>query len=350
MVYTFSREKLLSMEPDEDLIDKLSPYPHYRYVYRWNNGRIGAIFPTADGHVLNFREYELYDGPDNMTSYPVGLRPVKEGDEDSNECKEPLAFGIVAYYLHMRNKKNPKDIFADYLEDAKLVFQLLRDADMRAWNPKYKKDFIYSEHYNREQRQIERSSLIFDFLGEAEVTDIKIMAANYLQFVKSQITKTSSRELTQDEVKACFKNAVLRVMNLKNERGDYIFYKNTHWIAVYCYAVDFYLLVDDEDFFYSENGKGVLEQPNARVTTQYKAFNSFIHELQLDQETTTRLPFKRDIDLSKLSYKPYRSPYPWPKDGLEGKSLTLYTELDFIYKKLNDEFRDIESFKCIIAT
>ena len=119
MLYTWSRELLLSTEPDKDLIDKLSPNLRTRHVYRWNNGRVGAIFPNEVGDILDFREYELYDGPCDNLKYPEGLRPVKEGDEDSNECKELLAAGIVAYYLHMRMKKNPKDIFADYLKSDK---------------------------------------------------------------------------------------------------------------------------------------------------------------------------------------------------------------------------------------
>lgn len=337
------------MKPDEDLIDKLSPYPQYRYVYRWNNGRIGAIFPTSDGQALNFREYELYDGPDDNTSYPKGLRPVKEGDEDCDECSEPIAFGIVAYYLHMRNKKNPKDIFADYLEDAKKVFKIFRDTEMRAWDPEYKKDFPYSEHYKREQRRIKMSFGIFDFLGKAEVTEINKMVVNYLRFVKSQITNDSYRQLTRDEEKVCFKNAVLRVMNLRNDQGDYLF-RNTHWIAVYCYAVDYCFLIDDVDFGCFFNDDGVFEEPGAPATMQYKDFDRFIEELQLDQEATTRIPFKHDIDFSKPSYKLYRPPYPWPKDGLKGKSLTLYNELDYIYNKLIEEFRDIENEKCHVLT
>lgn len=338
MVYTFNREKIMSKEPDEDLIDKLSPYPQSRYVYRWNNGRIGAIFPSSDGHVLDFREYELYDGPDNNLSYPSGLRPVKEGDEDFAECKELLASGIVAYYLHMRNKKNPKDIFADYLKYEKEVFQILCDADMRAWDPKYKKNFSYSEHFKQEKRRIKMSSRIFDFLGKGVVTEINNMAVNYLRFVKSQIKNYSYRELTRDEERDCFKKAVLRVMYLKNNQGDYIF-RNPHWIAVYWYAVDFCLLTENVVF----NDKGDLEGPENPDTAQYKAFKLYIKELQLDQESTARIPFRHDIDFSKSSYKPYRTSYPWAKEGLDGKALTLYNEMEGIYLKLNEEFRDIEN-------
>ena len=334
----------MSGEPDEDLIDKLSPSPQHRYVYRWFNGRIGAIFPTADGHILDFREYKLYDGPDDRLCYPAGLRPVKDGNEDSNECKELLAVGIVAYYLTMRNKKNPKDIFADYLKDAIQVHQILNDADMRAWDPRFKKDFSYSKHFKEEKRKIKISYAIFDFLRKEEIAEIKEMASNYLRYVKSLIKKISFRDLTPEEEKRCFEIALLRVMNMKNEHGDYIFYKNSHWIAVYRYAVDNLLLIDENDFSYVYNDdKGEMEECGIPSTAQYKAFDNFIRELGFDQESTIRIPYGHDIDLSKNSYKHYNTSYPWPKEKLERKSLTLYNELENIYKKLNEEWRDKEA-------
>lgn len=341
MFYSYDREQLLSKEPDEDLINKLSPNPQYRYVYRWKNGRVGAIFPNENRCLLDFREYKLYDGPDNTTSYPDGLRPVKEGDEECDECKELLAVGIVAYYLNMRNAKNPKEIFADYLDDAIKIFYFCRDAEMKAWNPKYKNEFSYSEHFKRESINIRNSSRIFEFLSKTEVIEIKTMAANYLQFVKSRITRINCRDLSREEEKDCFKKAVLRVMNMKNDQGNYIFHKNTQWIAIYCYAVDYLYLLDEKDD---------LEAPRAPATTQCKAFDRFIQELQLDLESTIRIPFKHDIDLSKKTYERYRMPYPWSKEGLEGKSLTLYKELEEVYIKLGEECRAIEEDISITLT
>ncbi len=347
MTYTYSREKLLSAEPDEDLIDKLSPSPQCRYVYRWFNGRIGAIFPSAESHLLDFREYKLYDGPDDRICYPSGLRPAKEGDEDSNECCELLAVGIVAYYLCMRNKMNPKDIFADYLEDAIKLHQFYCDADMQAWNPKFKKNFSYSKHFKEEKRNIRISSRIFDFLRKKDITEIKYMTVNYLQFVKSRIKNVSFRNLTRDEEKYCFKTALLRVMNMKNEQGDYIFCKYSHWIAVYRNAVDNLFLIDDNDFGYETNDEGKEEVHGIPSTGQLKAFNSFIQELGLNQKSTIRIPYDHDIDLSKSSYKRYNTSYPWPKEQLERKGLALYNELTIIYNKLNEECRDVEEEKSI---
>lgn len=342
MLYAWSRETLLSTEPEKDLINKISRNSKTRDIHRWNNGRVGAIFPEADGHLLDFREYELYDGPNDNLGYPKGLRPVKEGDEDSTECKELLAVGIVAYYLNMRNKMNPKDIFAEYLEDAKKEFKILRDADIRAWHPGYKKDFPYSEHYKREQQKIRVSSSIFDYLDDAGVYEIRKVIVNYLRFVKSLITQYRTRDMTREEEKATFKKAVLRVMWAKNEQGDFIFNHNSQWIAIYCYAVDIYLLIDDTEFYNLINDEGVMETSVVPDTKQKKAFDLLTQELQLDQESIVRIPFKHDIDMSIETYKRYRSPHPWPKDGLKGKSLSLYNELEEIYTRFDKEFQDIE--------
>lgn len=343
MLYTWSRELLLCTEPDKDLIDKLSPNLRTRHVYRWNNGRVGAIFPNEDGDILNFREYKLYDGPCDNHKYPEGLRPVKEGDEDSNECKELLAAGIVAYYLHMRMKKNPKDIFADYLEYHKTVFSTLQEGAMDAWNPNAQKDFSYSEHYKQEQTKIRISYRILDFLGQSEVAEIKTMTVNYLRFVKSQITHFNTRNLTREEEKTCFKKAVLRVMSAKNDQGEFIFHKNKQWIAVYSYAIDYCLLIDEVNFSKLLNDECILNSPNVPDTKQKNAFDRLTQELQLDQDSVVRIPFKHDIDFSIDSYKRYSAPYPWPNDGLKGIGFTFYKELQDVYIKLNEEYRAIEA-------
>lgn len=335
MVYTYSCEKILSAEPDKDLINKLSPTPQSRYIYRWNNGRVGAIFPEADGRILNFREYKLYDGPDDTLSYPKGIRPVIDGDEDNKECKELLAAGIVAYYLIMRRKKDPKDIFTEYLDDDIKVFRILRDAEMRAWDPEYKKEFPYSEHLKRERHYIRVSSKIFEFLSEEEVNEIKIMTNNYFEFVRNRMPIEQLDIIWPDweETKQCFKAAVLRLMEWKKKMGGYLFEKNTQWKAVYRFAVDIGIMYDDDD----------PSSPEETDTAQYKMFADFAHELQLDVTPPFRMSFDYSYieNLNKDSYSRYNKDHSlWSKDGLEGnqKGLTLYKKLDDVYKALEKEF------------
>ena len=335
MTYTYSRDIFMSTEPDEGLIDKLSPNPQSRYIYRWNNGRVGAIFPTEDGHILYFREYKYYDGPDDTIGFPKGLRPVKDGDEEKDESKEFIAAGIVAYYLVMRNKKNPKDIFTDYLEDAIKVFRILRDAEMRAWDPEYKKDFSYSEHIKHEKHYIRASSHFFDFLSDAEVNEINNMIDNYIEFVKSRMPINLQEYIwpTWEEEKLCFKSAVLHVMEWRKKKGGYLFEKHTQWKAVYRFAVDIGIMYDDDD-------------PRATVdtdTSRYKFFADFAHELEFDLNPPTRLPFEYTYieNLNKDSYSRYNKHHSlWSKEGVEDnqKSLRLYKELDDVYKALEKEF------------
>ena len=335
MVYTYSCEKILSTEPDKDLIDKLSPTPQSRYIYRWNNGRVGAIYPDEDGHILNFREYKLYDGPDDTLSYPKRIRPVIDGDENSKECKELLAVGIVAYYLIMRSHKDPKDIFTEYLDYDIKVFQILRDGEMRAWDPKYKKVFSYSDHLKREKHFIRASSNIFDFLSEEEVNEIKIMTYNYLEFVISKIPIDQLNIIwpNWEETKQCFKAAVLRLMEWKKKKGGYLFEKPTQWKAVYRFAVDNGIMYDDDD----------PSSPEETDTAQYKIFADFAHELQFDVTPPFRMPFDYSYieNLKKKSYSSYNKDHSfWSKEGLEGnqKGLALYKELDDVYKALEKEF------------
>lgn len=335
MVYTYSYEKILSTEPDEDLINKLSPTPQSRYIYRWNNGRVGAIFPEAEGHILNFREYKLYDGPDDTLSYPKGIRPVIDGDENNEECKELLAGGIVAYYLIMRSHKDPKDIFTEYLDENIKVFRILRNGEMRAWDPEYKKDFSYSDHIKREKILIRASSKILDFLSEEEVNEIEIMTINYLEFVRSRMPIDQQDIIwpNWEETKQCFKAAVLRLMEWKKKKGGYLFEKNTQWKAVYRFAVDIGIMYDDDDPNFPENTE----------TAQYKIFADFAHELKFDVTPPFRIPFGYNYieNLNKDSYSRYNKDHSfWSKDGLEGnqKGLALYKELDDVYKALEKEF------------
>lgn len=334
MTYTYNREKLQSNEPDEGLIDKLSPNQQTRYIYRWNNGRVGAIFPSSEGFLLDFREYQLYEGPDNSLGFPRNLRPVKEGDEENDECKELLASGIIAYYLYMRNKKDPKDIFADYLEEEKKQYFFLRDAEMRAWDPKYKKDFPYSEHIRQEERKIRHSSQLFDFLSPSDVAEIKDMAENYLEYARLQVFNNTPKDSWAYE-KMCFRYAVLRVMKYKKKVGGYLFEKSTHWMAVYRFAVDIGIMYYRDD----------PHEPKDPATTQYKTFEQFAHELLLDVPQKVRIPFKRDYieNMSKDNYARYCTRHPWSMEGLKeaSKSAQLFREMNIIYKVLEQSFYNL---------
>jgi hypothetical protein len=122
-------------------------------------------------------------------------------------------------------------------------------------------------------------------------------------------------------------------MDLKRKKdGNYLFDKNTLWIAVYRFAIDIAIMYD----------RGDPNEPQDKSAPQYAVFEKFAHELQLDSDPPTRQPFKiSSIDsLNKNTYKRYRQPHPWSMDGLKepSKGFTLYKELNAVYIALSKKF------------
>lgn len=148
-------------------------------------------------------------------------------------------------------------------------------------------------------------------------------------------TKHVVREITWEDEKQCFKEAVLHVMEKKKEDGDYLFEKNTQWMAVYRFAIDIAIMYEIDD----------PREPEDSTTPQYKYFEDFAHELQLDVNPPTRLPFtKNAIDSinSNKSYVRYNTHYPWSQDGItDPRSFALYAELDDIYLALQEEYNNL---------
>ena len=172
-------------------------------------------------------------------------------------------------------------------------------------------------------------SFVDDQRGDCCVYDYA-EAKNLLAKVRRTICL---KDITWEEEKQCFKNAVLYVMDLKRKKdGNYLFDKNTLWIAVYRFAIDIGIMYD----------KGDPNEPQDQSAPQYAVFEKFAHELQLDADPPTRHPFKiSGIDsLNKDTYKRYRLPHPWSKDGLKepSKSFTLYKELNAVYIALSKIF------------
>lgn len=148
---------------------------------------------------------------------------------------------------------------------------------------------------------------------------------------KKEISSNTAKEFTWEEEKQCFKSAVLNVMEEKRKTGDYFFEKPTHWIAVYRVAVDCGVMYDMED----------PNEPQDKSKPQYDRFKKLAHELKLDVNPPTRIPFtKKSIDsIKKPNYVRYNAPYPWSKDELTlTKSINLYSELENIYKLLKVKY------------
>ncbi len=147
------------------------------------------------------------------------------------------------------------------------------------------------------------------------------------------------KEITWEDEKRCFKSAVLHVMEMKqDEDGEYIFNKNTQWIAVYRFAIDKGIMYDVDD----------PRTPNDPNEPQYTIFEKFVHELQLNENPSTRIPFTKNAIncISKDNYIRYNEKYPWPTDGLnDPRSLLLYAELEGVYQELKKDYNKLISQK-----
>ena len=158
----------------------------------------------------------------------------------------------------------------------------------------------------------------------------------YMKLLEKGKSKKPPRlkQLTWEDEKRCFKDAVIYVLELKNNEGIYLFENNTQWIAVYRFAVDSGIMYDVND----------PEEPKDKSTPQYAVFENFLHNLQLDIEPPIRIPFKKDyIDkLSKNTYVRYNTHHPWSKDGItDPRSSTLYKELEGVYLTLEKKYNKL---------
>lgn len=122
-------------------------------------------------------------------------------------------------------------------------------------------------------------------------------------------------------------------MRLKKKSGGNLFHNNTHWIAIYRFAVVIMIMYELDSSV----------SPKDQAKAQYKKFAEFAKELSLDVSPPTRLPFKLSAinGLSKKNYIKYLKPHPWLTKDLKGKGLTLCKEMNAIYTALQKKYNDL---------
>lgn len=149
-------------------------------------------------------------------------------------------------------------------------------------------------------------------------------------------TNPSVRLTTWEDKKQCFKNAVLRVMEWENRNGGvgYLFEKETQWKAVYRFAVDKTIMYD-------------LDDPKVSNDSEpYATFANFAHDLQLDDHSSIRIPFKKVYikEMKKESYARYNERYPWSYDGIKDeRTFAFYGGMVDVYQALEKEYNDLIS-------
>lgn len=193
------------------------------------------------------------------------------------------------------------------------------------------------EHYDRDRGGDE---LNFFYFGKLLADIGRLWAKQLLHYAKIDLseleeevnsfvnTEPAVRQITWEDKKRCFKDALISVMEDK-----YLFKRNTQWIAVYRFAIDNSIMYNTND----------PKEPKDTSTPQYAVFEKFAHELKFDSNPPTRIPFtKSAIDsIEKPNYKCYNTRYPWSKDGLMKKNLEsqlLYHDMEDVYNALKEEY------------
>lgn len=153
--------------------------------------------------------------------------------------------------------------------------------------------------------------------------------------------KNVFKEITREDVKQCFKDAVLRVMNKQTDEGGYLFEKPTQWKAVYRFAVDKNIIYYLDD------------QKDSNDSKPYATFAKIAHDLQFDFDPLIRIPFKKTYieEMKKPNYARFNDSFPWSIEGLDNlkntTSYLLYMELDSVYRELEKDYNDLISQKKI---
>jgi hypothetical protein len=118
-------------------------------------------------------------------------------------------------------------------------------------------------------------------------------------------------------------------MEKKKYSGGDLFEKTTQWKAVYRFAVDWPVMYDIDD------------EKDSNDPEPYATFATLARELQLDDDSSIRIPFKKAYieEMKKPNYARYNTRHPWSQDGISrASSFVLYKELDDVYKALKEEY------------
>lgn len=350
----------------------------YSYgICKWANGLQGAIidFNDATDDVDEEGKSLLItgDGRDFLQFVSSDIDLVRESEKvfglTDLRVRCPLvATGIIARFVKIDiTNRNYPAMFEAYYEMEKKFYVLDHQRrDPFSFSKNLEDDFVNGAHLSIESESIEFSTEnLFPFLKEHDRCTVKRMAEAYIAFVESKATKKSNpnihlnnqdneetsspspssqennKEESDDQIpvitwevkKECFKNAVLYVMTLKKKTGGYLFHRNTHWIAIYRFAVDLRIMYE----------KDSSELPKDHSKPQYNKFAEFAKGLSLDVSPPTRLPFKLSSisGLSKKNYINYLASHPWQIKELKGKGLTLCKEMNAIYTALQNKYNDL---------
>ena len=345
------KEDLRRRRPDID-----TDLGTYKYVIEqferfgwpiWSNGlacrSIEIVLKKHHGYVLT--EMDNYDSFiieifHNYFLWPNITDRMKRGIAEILKGKNTKGCRAEAVGMLNRVKWFSQHIYNDEVEDVLNDSFTIEDKRwLRGLLEHYDRDSFRDEEFFRDEE------LNFFYFGKlfAEIgrlwekqmrcysgIDLSELEVETQTFIN---TSPSVRQITWEDEKQSFKNAVLLIMKKKNDYGGDLFKRRTQWKAVYRFAVDIGILYDLND----QNVSNDSDKP-------YATFATFAHELQLDVNSSIRIPFKKAYieEMKKENYTRYNERYPWPKDGIKhASSFELYIDLDDVYKALEEEYNNL---------
>lgn len=172
--------------------------PTCRSLIHWANGKFGAMADLNNDNVMRFVSYHYEPGTENSDD---DMRKIPLTKED--ELTSPIvAEGIVVYWLkEYHGKLSTAQIFNSYYDKKEKEYIQQNEKALDGWKRNFKMEF-WEKHLQQVQQQVIISENIYPFLKEEDVSKIKELEANYLEFVKSKKQTNSdnnNKELMQSE-------------------------------------------------------------------------------------------------------------------------------------------------------
>lgn len=294
-------------------------------VLKKHHGAVLTEMDNYDSFIIDiFHNYFLWA---NITDrLERGLAELLKG-KNTKECRAKAVrmLNRVKWFSQHIYNDEVEDVLNDSftIEDKRWLRGLLEHYDRDSFGEEEFNFFYFGKLFAEIGRLWEKQLRCYP---DIDLSELEVETQTIIN------TSPSVRQITWEDEKQCFKNAVLLIMKKKKDYGGDLFKKPTQWKAVYRFAVDIGIMYELND----QNVSNDSDKP-------YATFATFAQELQLDDNSSIRIPFKKAYieEMKKDNYTRYNERYPWPKDGIKhASSFELYIDLDDVYKALEEEYNN----------
>ena len=159
------------------LLDKISKCPNNTIVTdAWLTGQTGMIVDIQNDCVFRFVDYINNNG-----------EPRKKHTTVASMLSCPIvACGFVGYWLHERDTKGIIALFEDYYNMRMKEYVKAHANEANAWKRDLQKEFVYDYHLVAENKLINKSKALFDYVTESDKKEIQDIIDNYLEFANNK--------------------------------------------------------------------------------------------------------------------------------------------------------------------